>query len=653
MRRKTDEQEFNESVDRLLQSGMHTLRGISEQEYRKRCRTAWDSKRKARPGEWKGLTDHLMPGKQVLCASQLYYADPEVDAGMLESPSPADHIECRIFSILDEYGRKWGQRKTESGVCRPSPDAAQPYAVALFDVLGFANLVEGGPLDSIYAKYEALLSEEVEIENAQASMLLDGGFSGIAIHKPEYAYFSDTIVIWEPLERHVARPFVYHCGRLLASALRIGLPLRGAIALGDAILDKERMVGGRLPITMGGPLNEAHRLEQAQEWIGAAFCPSAMWPDWVAEMHPRDVMLYRAPLKPDADRDALCGALVVDWTRHFHDADALDHVRRLAASLRVDAQEQPAVAAKYHNTMEFIEAAKQWQDEVQTRRLRGFVSGSQPASTENADKITIAGQDCGTIVYRKADDAVGMLMGNASAEALRVLWAATLYGLGEQVPLAVLQWCCMCGLIKAPDASQVKDAKPYVDELCRLGLMVPVDPGQEATTSLEDSYRCHVKAEIILSSTPPPDTPEPDDVKEAFAAFHARQSEAWRESKDRQSQISADWHAACASRFILDTGSADVIDCVFRMLRRMRRRKTIRRFCERIEKALPRAKTERDRWRLRSAQALCMERLGSFESAVALYDDALAQATESMSPETTIIARMRATCLRRAEKRRK
>ncbi|MCJ7491309.1 MAG: hypothetical protein MUP15_04040, partial [Dehalococcoidia bacterium] len=94
----------------------------------------------------------------------------------------------------------------------------------------------------------------------------------------------------------------------------------------------------------------------------------------------------------------------------------------------------------------------------------------------------------------------------------------------------------------------------------------------------------------------------------------------------------------------------DVIASVIATLYRLRRKKTIRVLYERMEKAIPRAKTERDRWRFRSAQAVCMERLGSFDNAVALYDDALAQAMGSASPEAAIIAKMRAECLCRSRK---
>ncbi|PYP85853.1 MAG: hypothetical protein DMF61_14935 [Blastocatellia bacterium AA13] len=138
------------------------------------------------------------------------------------------------------------------------------FAVALFDVLGFENLVRSQGVLEIRRRYRTLIDQAVAVPDGRFLNLIDGAMV-VGYMENTHAYFSDTILLWQPLDRLLAQPFVSRCADMVAAALQMEMPLRGAIALGPAELDKDANV------YLGEPLIEAARLESQQEWIGAAF----------------------------------------------------------------------------------------------------------------------------------------------------------------------------------------------------------------------------------------------------------------------------------------------------------------------------------------------------------------------------------------------
>lgn len=87
-----------------------------------------------------------------------------------------------------------------------------------------------------------------------------------------HAHFSDTILLWVPLVQHFIAPFLARCADMVSEALQMGLPLRGAITAGKAVMHS------RTGTFIGEPLVEAARLEQAQNWLGVSLgcrcCPT-------------------------------------------------------------------------------------------------------------------------------------------------------------------------------------------------------------------------------------------------------------------------------------------------------------------------------------------------------------------------------------------
>lgn len=223
--------------------------------------------------------------------------------------------------------------------------AKSRYAFAMFDVLGFSHWLEAVGLDAILDSYHQLIEHVLIRPNEK------GGLSTIQTSEgavfaltgpPGYAYFSDTILLWHPLEPAFVDVFVSRCSSLICAALEMGIPLRGAITLGDAVLSQDA------DIFLGAPIVEAARLEKAQNWIGATFGNTAVWSPFVAQIHGTAIIEYEPPTKPQLSPYA--SAIVLDWPRRWRDTHGECPSAKLK-SLNTD----PAFASYWENTIAFAE----------------------------------------------------------------------------------------------------------------------------------------------------------------------------------------------------------------------------------------------------------------------------------------------------------
>jgi hypothetical protein len=86
------------------------------------------------------------------------------------------------------------------------------------------------------------------------------------------AHFSDTIVLWTPPVKRGDSDFDFHVfchlcktvADLICRALVNNMPLRGGIAVGECHIESNPK------ILVGQAIVDAHAIEQAQDWIGAA-----------------------------------------------------------------------------------------------------------------------------------------------------------------------------------------------------------------------------------------------------------------------------------------------------------------------------------------------------------------------------------------------
>jgi hypothetical protein len=241
------------------------------------------------------------------------------------------------------------------------PDPAVPgeYLIAFLDVLGFEALLQRIGLDELARRYEELLKTALKPHSEERpwslSLALVAGepTPGLMWLPIQTAYFSDSLLLWVAYHPGHVHEFLDRCSRVFCAALAQGLPVRGAIAVGRALLDKER------GIFLGEPLIEAVRLESKLNWIGIALGTS-----WKSETQripvpPDKVFLYQPPLKEGGA--SLFGDLVLDWPRAWresHQDSAADHLRALAdPRLPEELRERYAAAIRF---WDYSEANRDW-----------------------------------------------------------------------------------------------------------------------------------------------------------------------------------------------------------------------------------------------------------------------------------------------------
>jgi len=226
----------------------------------------------------------------------------------------------------------------------PKPKVSR-YMFAMFDVLGFSNWVETTDLQTILDTYHLLIERVVTRTNEK------GGLSAVQTAEgavfaltgpPGYAYFSDTIFLWCPLAPPFVDDFVGRCSSMICEALAMDIPLRGALTLGDAVLDS----GSNFFV--GKPIVEAANLEKGQNWIGLTLGNTAIWSPFLAQIHGTGIIEYPPPMKAGFEKFA--SPIVVDWPRRWRDSHGC-----CPASKLQELNEDPSKSLYWSNTIQFAE----------------------------------------------------------------------------------------------------------------------------------------------------------------------------------------------------------------------------------------------------------------------------------------------------------
>jgi len=194
-----------------------------------------------------------------------------------------------------------------------------PTLLFYFDVLGFSARVKEVGLSAIYAEYGRLLAMVTE---RSSQLVLDGAPDGEGAMVPamftipwSMAYFSDTILLWTDYSRgplllgaakSVACQFFCRC-------FANGLPLRGAMAAGPAVMDPERR------IFLGEPIIDAARAEAGQGCAGIGIANS--WEPYFggALGRPELLLPYSDHIKPG--REDVLAEIILDWPAVWRSTD--------------------------------------------------------------------------------------------------------------------------------------------------------------------------------------------------------------------------------------------------------------------------------------------------------------------------------------------
>jgi hypothetical protein len=184
-------------------------------------------------------------------------------------------------------------------------------AFAMLDVLGFsARMKAATTRQQLEALRDSIIGGLLTaVEHAESRLAHDKRKS--AFRAPLGAsYFSDTLVFWLPTERNkpevTMTSMLFACQIVIAEAMWMGIPLRGAVAYGDCIVSRDPVY------YLGAPILEAHDLEARQAWAGAALCDSAAVKTRREEVG-LSVVEWQVPMKARNGDIVDEKRLVVDW----------------------------------------------------------------------------------------------------------------------------------------------------------------------------------------------------------------------------------------------------------------------------------------------------------------------------------------------------
>lgn len=289
----------------------------------------------------------------------------------------------------------------------------QIYSIALFDVLGFSNFVEKNGADKILSLYNKLLEL---IYKQDSSSNNSNGFPVGIIPSPinkdcksnimvanaggyiNVCHFSDTFIIYvnyltkrtpellatphieeyplligEPnteycpivYEHHdIYLTFLQTCMEFFCQSIVSGIPLRGCIATGPAMMNKEKS------IFFGTSLVEAAHGEGARDSMGICFGKS------FNNYHPiyNDFFIpYYDNIKTDS-KSTFISPMMLDWAKYWRNSDTFNQYDFLDCINKMNTNTE---FAKYYdnaiNFFKFSESHKNWYNELNRNGIESIL----------------------------------------------------------------------------------------------------------------------------------------------------------------------------------------------------------------------------------------------------------------------------------------
>lgn len=143
---------------------------------------------------------------------------------------------------------------------------------------------------------------------------------------------------------------------IMDKAIFAGIPLRGCLSTGMALMDQEKS------IYFGNPIVEAARGESAQDAMGIAFGRS------FNNYHPvyHDYFIpYLGHMKPNSNKTEFLSPMALDWPRYwrhspnFKDHSLVGYINKMNTN--------PNFSKYYENAIKFVEFSEKhenWSDEI-------------------------------------------------------------------------------------------------------------------------------------------------------------------------------------------------------------------------------------------------------------------------------------------------
>ncbi len=191
--------------------------------------------------------------------------------------------------------------------------STEPKVVCLLDVLGFESMLGRIGLEGIHAKYQLLIERARDQRGGLDVVPLPDGTVAIGYAPVGNAYFSDSLLFWTGWAGPVGLfSFTQMIAEMVCHGIEIALPLRGAIAVGESILESDSGV------FLGRPLVEVARTERLQQWIGVSFGSSFFEDRFKGHFYLNTVLPFKSQYK-DPTSPYVTG-IAVDWPRRWRES---------------------------------------------------------------------------------------------------------------------------------------------------------------------------------------------------------------------------------------------------------------------------------------------------------------------------------------------
>jgi len=232
--------------------------------------------------------------------------------------------------------------------------------VALFDILGFGELVKNNDLAKVFETYKKYKGDFEENFHA-INCLLERDVI-------RFQLFSDTFLIYTTGVRDddfVA--LLVACEYLFIAAIENNLPIRGAITVGDLIIGDD--------VVFGKPIVDAYEMEQKQRWIGCWISDDCMRRvgDRAGHLERKSIVKYDIPLKNNKVEDGYVFNWVMSVPRMVMSEKRRNHFEVHEVMEKVDfaggQSEKTDVKEKYDNMRKFMRSVLT--DEYLTVYMRG------------------------------------------------------------------------------------------------------------------------------------------------------------------------------------------------------------------------------------------------------------------------------------------
>lgn len=231
--------------------------------------------------------------------------------------------------------------------------------LALFDILGFKQIIESQPLDKA-------IKSLGNLEQIVNDLLCREGKG--SPNRLEVRWFQDTLIIISAGDKNQQlSSLIQYCSTLLASTFSEGIFLRGAVTHGEVYITPTA--------ALGKPIIDAYVMEQNQDWIGCWVdlecikAASRETKHWLAESI--IILPYPVPFK----NGALRSEFVLNWPLCLISESGLKALQQGWDRLVAGVHPSWEILRKIRNTDAFLQflVAHKWKPQPESHSSASMV----------------------------------------------------------------------------------------------------------------------------------------------------------------------------------------------------------------------------------------------------------------------------------------